>query len=86
MVACLKSSCKNPELLHCCLASLLNVSMDNEPIESEIVEKGGMEALLSIIKSKSQAVFMNGRKEEYDDAFLSLQLLSSIVECGLVLN
>jgi hypothetical protein len=81
MVACLVS--ENKELRHCCLASLLNVSMDNEPIELEIVERGGMQALLDIILAGAQSVFNDKDAEEYDDAFLALQLLSSIIECGI---
>ena len=83
MVACLVNSTGNKELRHCCLASILNVSMDNEPIELEIVERGGMGALLDIIKSGAQTVFIDKDPEEYDDAFLALQLLSSIIECGI---
>jgi hypothetical protein len=83
MVACLVDSFDKRELRHCCLASLLNVSMDNEPIELEIVERGGMGALLNIIRTGANSVFVNKDPGEYEDAFLALQLLSSIVECGM---
>ena len=65
---------------------MVQCPLDNEPIELEIVAHGGMHALLDIIKTGAERVFIDKCPEEFDDAFLALQLLSSIVECGMWLK
>jgi len=79
IVECIES--KNPQVLKNCLGSLLNVSMDNEPIEIEIIERGGLESLLDIVNRGAIEIFSNENDTDYDQTFLALQLLSNIVEC-----
>lgn len=89
LAQCLEDVCADPtkaELRRCCLGSLLNVTMDNEPIELEIVERNGIQNLLLIIESGAYKVFVDNSPDQYDEAYLALQLLSNIVECGILLK
>ena len=73
----LKSNSSHMLVVTC--GTFLNLSMDNEPIQHEIVQKGGMSHLFNLVKYAADS---NIRRMYPDVGANAIRVISNLVEIG----